>query len=238
MQRVSMRLLYRYADAIVVPSEGARLDLAKVAGLPVERIRRVPSPLVPADLEQRAARTPGHPWLRDTGVPLVLGVGELGARKDFATLLRAFAQLRAQRPARLVILGEGRRRGQLEGLVRELGVADDVLLPGFSNEVYGWMARAAVFAASSRWEGLPAALVEAMALGVPVVSTDCPSGPAELLQGGRLGVLVPVGDAGALSRGLAEMLDQPTPAARLRAAMSEYEVAASAAAYLAVWRGP
>jgi glycosyltransferase involved in cell wall biosynthesis len=228
-----MRWLYPAADAILVPSAGAADDLAAHAGLPRSRISVVPSPIVTARLLERAAEAPAHPWLADGGAPVILGVGELSERKDFATLIRAFARLRAGRPCRLVILGEGRRRGELEALAAQLGVAADVALPGFVPNPYPCMARAAAFALASRWEGMPVVLIEALALGTPCVACDCPSGPREVLAGGEAGGLVAVGDEAALAAALAAQLDRPTPAERARAAVAGYTDEGSARAYLA-----
>ncbi len=233
LQTASMRWLYPGADAVLVPSAGAADDLAAYSRLPRERIRVVPSPVVTARLHGLAAEPPAHPWLADGGAPVILGVGELSERKDFATLLRAFARVRAGRPCRLVILGEGRRRSELERLAAELGVAGDVALPGFIANPYPCMARAAVFALASRWEGMPVVLIEALALGTPSVACDCPSGPREVLAGGRVGPLVPVGDVSALAEALAAQLARPTPRERSRAAVEAYGDAASARAYLA-----
>jgi len=142
---------------------------------------------------------------------MILGVGRLTAQKDFITLLRAFARLRQRQPVRLVILGEGEARGELEALSEQLGVSEDVALPGFRSNAMAYMARSAVFALSSAWEGLPTVLIEALASGTRVVATDCPSGPREILQGGRLGALVPVGDAEALAEAVSAALNHPMP---------------------------
>jgi glycosyltransferase involved in cell wall biosynthesis len=123
--------------------------------------------------------------------------------------LRAFARVRQSRPARLMILGEGEDRVSLEGLVRHLDCRDDIALPGFIPNPYPYMAAASVFVLSSAWEGFGNVLIEAMALGIPVVSTDCPSGPAEILGRGRYGTLVPVGDVDALTCAIAATLDAP-----------------------------
>jgi len=127
-------------------------------------------------------------------------------------LIRAFAEVRRQRPARLIILGEGEERAELEALIGQLGVAADVSLPGFRDNAMAYMAKSAVFVLSSAWEGLPTVLIEALAAGTRVVSTDCPSGPREILQGGRLGALVPVGDAPALAIAIAATLDRSVDA--------------------------
>jgi glycosyltransferase involved in cell wall biosynthesis len=180
-----------------------------------------------------AEEAPAHPWFSDGGPPVILGVGELSERKDFATLLRAFARLRAGRPCRLVILGEGRRRGELEALAADLGVIADLALPGFVANPYPCMAQAAAFALVSRWEGMPVVLIEALALGTPSVACDCPSGPREVLQGGAVGGLVEVGDDAALAEALAAQLDQPSPREHSRAAVEGYTDVGSAWAYLA-----
>ena len=139
----------------------------------------------------------------------MIGAGRLRPQKDFATLIRAFARVRASRRVRLLILGEGPLRGALERLAGEQGVAADVSFTGRVPDAPAWMARAAVFALSSAWEGFGRVLVEALAVGCPVVSTDCPSGPREILGGGAFGPLVPVGDDAALAAAIARVLDHP-----------------------------
>lgn len=233
-QTISMRLLYRDADAVLVPSRGAAEDLARHARLPPDRIRVVPSPILTPSMPVRATEPLLHPWFDDGAEPVILGVGELSARKDFATLIRAHARLRAEgHRCRLLILGEGRRRADLARLAAELGSADAVEMPGFVANPYPYMTRAAVFALSSRWEGMPVVLIEALALGTPVVACDCPSGPAELLDGGRLGALVPVGDDIAFAAALARTLLSPPSRSALREAAQPYTVENSTAAYLA-----
>jgi len=163
-----------------------------------------------------------------------MGIGRLTRQKDFPTLIRAFATLRRVRPLRLIILGEGRDRAPLEQLAAREGVGGDVALPGFQPNPYAWLARARLFVLSSAWEGSPNALTEAMALGVPVVSTDCRSGPRELLEAGRFGPLVPVGDADALAAAMRATLDHPLPPETLKAAVAEYDAVTSARRYLEV----
>lgn len=231
VQTVSMRSVYRFAAGVLVPSHGVADDFAAFSGLPRARIHVVPNPVVTPHMQALAAETAPHAWLTDGGAPVILGVGELSARKDFATLIRACARLRRTRPCRLLILGEGRRRDRLLALAAELGVADDVALPGFVANPYPAMRAAAAFALTSQWEGLGIVLVEALALGTPVVACDCPSGPREVLADGRYGPLVAVGDDAALAAALAGLLDTPPDAAVLAEAAAPYTVEASARAY-------
>ena len=185
-----------------------------------------------------AREQPDHPWLAPGEPPVVLGVGRIEGRKGFAILLRAFALVRAQRPARLVILGKQRARQkpsaagarheqELAALARELGIAEDVSFPGFKRNPYAYMARAAVFVLASDYEGLPGVLIQAMACGCPVVSADCPTGPREILSHGWYGPLVPVGDHARMAEAIAHMLDSPTPAAELRARAWQFSVDAA-----------
>jgi glycosyltransferase involved in cell wall biosynthesis len=232
-QRLSMRHLYGSADSILMPSAGAADDFAAFTGIERGRIKVVPSPVISEQLFELAAAPVEHPWLAAKTVPVVLGVGELCGRKDFETLLRAFAQLRQSTAARLIILGRGKRRARLLQLAGELGVAADVDLPGFEANPYRFMARADLFALSSRWEGMPVVLIEALALGRPIVATDCPSGPRELLDHGRLGRLVPVGDDRGFALAMHEALAKPPPGEAMQQAAAAYTVDASTDAYLA-----
>jgi glycosyltransferase involved in cell wall biosynthesis len=228
-----MRLLYRAVERVVCVSEGVLEDTARLTGLPRARLQVIRNPVVTPRLAELAAEPVDHPWFADRSLPLVLGAGRLTEQKDFPTLVRAFARLRREQPARLVILGEGRHRARLEALATELGVAADLALPGFTPNPYAWMARADLFVLSSAWEGSPNVLTEALALGTPSVATDCPSGPREVLEGGRFGPLVAVGDADALAAAMARTLDAPLPAAELQRAVAAYNRDAAAAAYLA-----
>lgn len=204
-----LRAFYPWADSIVAVSAGAADDLARTTGLPRERIRVIYNPVITPPLLAMARQAPDHPWFAEGQPPVVVGVGRLTRQKDFATLLRAFAEVRRRRPARLVILGDGEDRGALEALAAGLGVQDDVALPGFRDNAMAYMAGAGVFVLSSAWEGLPTVLIEALAAGTRVVSTDCPSGPREILQEGRLGALVPVGDVPALAAAIEAALERP-----------------------------
>lgn len=209
--------LYRRVDAVIAVSQGVASSLERI-GVPREKLRVIYNPVLPSDLAEKAACPVTHPWFASGQPPVILGVGRLVPQKDFHTLIKAFALVRAQASARLVILGEsvtggtrGDGRAALEETVRRLGLNGDVDMPGFVDNPFAYMKRAAVFVLSSRWEGLPNVLIQALALGVPVVSTDCPGGPAEILENGRWGRLVPVGDESALAQAILETLKRPKP---------------------------
>jgi glycosyltransferase involved in cell wall biosynthesis len=226
------RWAYPRADAVVAVSDGVADDLERSIGLPRERIVVIPNPLTPG-IGLQAGRAPDHPWLSDDGPPVLLSVARLTPAKDIPTLLRAFAELREQRPARLLVLGEGAERGRLEALAGRLGRGADVHLAGYAPNPYPAMASAAALVLSSRREGLPTVLVEALSLGTPVVATDCPSGPREILQDGRLGRLVAPGDPTALAAAMHAVLDD-RPTAPPIAALAPYAVDAVANRYLDV----
>lgn len=200
------RLFYPWADGIVAVSQGVAQDLVKVTGLPAHRIRSIYNPIITPELQQQSKVAVDHPWFLPEQPPVILGVGRLEAQKDFPTLIRAFAIARKVQPARLVILGSGQERQQLNHLVKELGVKDDVAFLGFVNNPYAYIAKAAVFVLSSAWEGFGNVIVEALSLGTPVVSTDCPNGPAEILNRGQYGELVSVGDSQAMAEAILRVL--------------------------------
>jgi len=207
----ALGVCHKLADDVATVSNGAADDLARTLGIEREKIHVIYNPVVTPSLLSAGAASLSHPWLEPGAPPVVLGVGRLSRQKDFATLVRAFAQVRRTRAARLMILGQGEERDRLEALARELGVADDVALPGFVPNPYAYMSRVAVVVLSSQWEGLPAVLIESLALGTPVVSTDCESGPREILRAGADGPLVPVGDAPRMAEAIATVLDRPRP---------------------------
>ncbi|HEX7003932.1 MAG TPA: glycosyltransferase [Trueperaceae bacterium] len=203
------RLGYRFADGIVAVSQGVADDLARHFRLPREKLEVLHNPVVTEDILTLANRPADHPWLEPGQPPVILGMGRLHVQKDFATLIRAFARVRESREARLLILGEGEERERLERLAGSLGLAAEVELPGFVENPFAYLARADLFVLSSQWEGLPGALIQALACGCPVVSTDCRSGPAEVLEGGRYGELVPVGEPDLLAAAMVRALDSP-----------------------------
>lgn len=230
--RLAMRFLYRRAHAVTAVSTALALEVAEGLGLPENRVLYAPNPIVSQTLIEQAEAGSPHPWFADE-LPVIVAAGRLVPEKDHALLLRAFAGM--ARPVRLIIVGEGRERPALERQARELGIAGRVALPGFDPNPFAFMRRAGLFVLSSRTEGLPSVLIEAMACGAPVVSTDCRTGPREILEGGRWGRLVPVGDAAALARAMDDALAcDDHPDVRRRAA--DYSVAASVERYLGLIR--
>jgi glycosyltransferase involved in cell wall biosynthesis len=200
------RYLYPWADGIVAVSHGVAQDLAQTAAIPLHRIHTIYNPVIDAQMLASGQEDPEHPWFTTASVPTILGVGKLEPQKDFPNLIRAFAKVRQCQPARLVILGWGPDLPQLQALVQELGIEADVDFPGYVQNPYAYMARTSVFVLSSAWEGLPTVLIEAMAFGTPVVSTDCESGPSEILAVGKYGYLTPVGDSEALAEAILQVL--------------------------------
>lgn len=237
-RRVHRRLerIYRGADAVVGICTSMAEEAIKVMGTAPARVSVIRNPVVTPELAVGAARPLAHRWFESGAPPVVLGVGALKPRKDFATLVRAFARLRAGRPAKLVIIGEGAQRRHLASLTAQLGVDRDVDFLGFVDDPSPYMKRAAVFALTSRIEGAPNVLIEALACGTPVVCTDCGGGTREILAEGRYGPMVPVGDDRTMAAAVAKILDNPPAAAQLRQAVSEYTLEKSTARYIELMR--
>jgi glycosyltransferase involved in cell wall biosynthesis len=201
-----VRWFYPWADGIIAVSKGAADDLAQVAKIPRQRIQVIYNPIITPRLHAKIKENLEHSWFTPGGPPVILAIGRLSTQKDFGTLIQAFSRIRRTRPARLFILGEGEKRPELEALVRRLNLISDVSMPGFVSNPYPFIAKASLFVLSSRWEGLPTVLVEALYCATPIVSTDCPSGPREILRGGQYGCLVPVGDVASLAQAIEAIL--------------------------------
>ena len=229
-------LFYPFADRVVAVSEGVANDLKKL-GLRSNNVKVIYNPIVTPELIQKLKEPLDHPWFARGEPPIILGVGRLNQQKDFSTLIQAFAEVRKQEPSRLIILGEGEERFRLELLVKQLGVAEDVALPGFVDNPYIYMAKAAVLVLSSAWEGFGNVLVEAMAAGTPVVSTNCQSGPAEILADGEYGKLVDVGNKNAMAQAILSTLKQvpQSEVLKQRAAEFSQEKAVNEYLKLIVW---
>ena len=217
-------LIYRWADEVTAVSDGVGDDLARVARLRRDRVKTVYNPVVSDELTRQAAEPVDHPWFEPGQPPVLLAIGRLEPQKDFATLLRAFSRVRQNRDTRLIILGDGQQRPALEQLRDELDLRQHVAMPGFAANPYAYLARSAMLVMSSAHEGLPTVLIEALACGTPVVSTDCPSGPHEILKGGELGPLVPVGDDAALAEAIERTLEKPIASDNLRQRGADFSI--------------
>jgi glycosyltransferase involved in cell wall biosynthesis len=207
LEQFMVSRMYPLADEIITVSHGVAEDLAVYAGIPRERIRVIYNPVLSNQLITSAEQPVAHPFFADRQCPVILGVGRLTEQKDFFTLIRAFDILHKEVPSRLIILGDGEQRQKLEELIQESGLQDWVDLPGFEINPYSFMKQASIFVLSSKWEGLPNVLIQALACGCPVISTDCLSGPSEILNGGEYGTLVPVGDINAMASAMQAVLN-------------------------------
>ena len=228
------RLFYPRADGVVAVCHATAARFAAATGLAPGRLTVIYNPVVTPELLAQAAAPVDHPWFADGEPPVILSVGRLTRQKDHETLLRAFALVRARVPCRLLILGEGEERQNLDTLIDQLGLRSDAQLQGFALNPHAYMARARLFVLSSRWEGLANVLVEAMACGVPVVSTDCPSGPAEVLQDGACGRLAAVGDPQSLAEAMLHTLRCPPAASLLQARAQQFSADLAVERYLQV----
>ncbi|HBT83962.1 MAG TPA: glycosyl transferase [Desulfuromonas sp.] len=221
------RLIYPRADGIIAVSEGVASDLQALLRLNPRLLKVINNPVVTRDLLAMADAALEHPWFHSGALPVILGVGRLAPQKDFDTLIKSFALVRRQLECRLMILGEGPERQALQQLVAELGLGEAVALPGFVPNPFPYMRQARLLVLSSRHEGLPNVLIQAMALGTAVIATDCPSGPAEILDQGNFGPLVAIGDTDAMAAAMVSLLTCPPSAAskmRLMERAANYHV--------------
>jgi len=212
--------VYRHADAIIVNSKWLAEDIVTFARVPKRKIHVVYNPKFIANITEKAKGDVQHSWFLQKELPVVIAMGRLTRQKDFPTLIRAFSDVQKHIPARLMILGNGGDHKALRALIEDLGLKSKVEIIGFTNNPYAYLARADLFVSSSLWEGMPNALLEAMIVGLPIVATDCNSGPREILapetdfhrrihkdvEYGTYGVLVPIGDAPRLSSAILKLL--------------------------------
>lgn len=207
------RYLFPQADHIIAVSQGVADDLSYSSKIERNQIDVIYNPVIMPSMEKMKHANIQHPWFDEGQPPVILGIGRLMPQKNFVDLIEAFAAVRKKRPVRLMILGEGAERPMLEQHIQELGVEADVSLPGFVDNPYAYMTHADLFVLSSIFEGLPTVLVEALYCGLPIVATDCPSGPDEILDGGRYGHLTPTKDPQALADNIERALsgDIPSP---------------------------
>ncbi|WP_295454576.1 glycosyltransferase [uncultured Thiodictyon sp.] len=227
---------YRRNRGIVAISQDTAQDLHGLLGEDAA-VTTIPNPIVTPQMLELAQEPIDHPWFGDTGIPVLVFAGRLEIEKDLPTLLRAFARLRAQRDCRLLIIGDGRLRPAVEAERAALGLTESVEMPGWAPNPYPYLRQASLVVLSSIWDALPTVLIESLALGTPVVSTECGAGPREILDGGRFGPLVPPGDVEALADAMARTLTNPLPAATLRQGGERYEAQRNADLYLKLMLG-
>ena len=231
---ILMKLLYPLADAIVAVSQATARELESKLGLKKGKVKTIYNPVVDSRLTFQANQYLNHPWFGKGSPPVFLAVGRLTQQKDFATLIKAFAILRTKKMARLMILGEGELREELEEMTKKMGLSKDIALPGFVKNPYMYMTKATAFVMSSRWEDLGNVLIEAMACGCPVISTDCPHGPREILAAGKYGILVPVEDVFTLSYAMLKLLEAPVRKELLIDRANYFSVNRAVSKYLAI----
>jgi len=227
-----MRWFYPLADKVVTVSQGMAGELEQDLKLKPNSVQVIYNPVIDESLYLKLNAPVEHPWFQPNQPPVLIAVGRLAAQKDYATLLRAFAQFREKHSARLLILGEGELRSQLENLVSELSLETDVSLPGFVSNPYAYMSRAAALILSSVWEGLPTVLIEAMACGCQIISTDCPHGPNEILAQGKYGWLVPLQDLTALANAMQQALEFPKNTDELKHRAQQFRIEQAVSEYL------
>jgi glycosyltransferase involved in cell wall biosynthesis len=226
------RRLYKSADQVVAVSNAAARDLEQQLRLPPSSVTTIYNPVVSAHIHNSRQEPLQHPFVEQHSEPLILAVGRLSAQKDYPTLIQAFAQLQSAAPSRLAILGDGEERASIESLIAKLGLENRVCLVGFTENPYQWMQRADLYVLSSRWEALPTVLIEAMACGCNVVSTDCPSGPAEILGERFAQRLTPCGDPSALATAIKQALDEPLDDAEVIRRASQFNFTTAARRYI------
>lgn len=232
------RRTYRWADRVVAVSEGVADDVANLFLIPREEISVIHNPILNKDLKDKMNEPVDHPWFKKGDYRLILGMGRLVKQKDFLTLIRSFVLVKKAVPeAKLMIFGDGRERKLLEREIRSLNLYNDVSMPGLIENPFKYLAKADLFVLSSNCEALPTVLIEAMATGTPVVSTDCPSGPSEILDNGKYGPLVPVGDSKALARAVLNVLKDPTDRELLINRANDFTVDKAVEKYLDLIKG-
>ena len=234
LERFLVSRAYPFADAIVAVSQGVADDFARYTGIHRDRVSVIYSPILTDSFSAEAAKPVGHRFFVPNGPAVVLSVGRLTKAKSYETLIRAFALLREQIPAKLLILGEGEERPTLEALTKSLHLTSEVDMPGSVENPIAYMSKAALFVLSSSVEGLPGVLIQALACGAQIVATDCMSGPREILDGGKYGQLVPVGDVNALAAAMQSLLNKDRYPKAPAEWLKQFEVDAVAQQYLGI----
>lgn len=230
-------LAYKRSDLVVCQCKSMVPDLVHFMKVDPRKIRVVYNPTVTPDIFEKAQCEPNHRWLSlDKTDPVVLAIGRFKPQKDFATLIRAFAIVKRQsQNAKLILLGDGPQRQYLEDLATQLGIRQDVDFPGFDPNPYAFMSMADVFVSSSRYEGLPNVLIEALALGKRIVATSCPGGSAEILRYGKYGALVPIQEPSLLAEAIEDKLFYPSSCLREPQAVEGFEQKSQVRVYIGIF---
>jgi len=227
-----MKLTYKHADVVIPVSQGVADDVINITGIDASKVKVIRNPVISPRLFKLSQQPLEYPDWFDDSLPTLVAAGRFTRQKDFITLIRALAFVNDELPCRLVILGDGKFREQYNQLASELKISHRLFMPGFAINPYPALLHADCFVLSSAWEGSPNVLTEALALGTPVVATDCPSGPIEILQKGRYGPLVTIGDVQGMAKAIIEVLKQPHPREFLQQASEEYTIERSVNGYL------
>ncbi len=224
------KFLYTEADEIVAVSKGVAEGVSSKCDIGIGQIKTITNPVVSPDIHRKKKEPIEHRWF-DREVPVITSLGRLADQKDYPTLLHSFKKLLSKRDARLVVIGTGELREDLEDYSEQLEIDNKVEFTGFVDNPYKYLYNSDAFVMSSKKEGLPTVLIEALACGCPIISTDCPSGPREILQNGKYGRLVPVGDSMALAESVDDVLSDPPSAERQFTRAEDYSVSVAAKRY-------
>ena len=202
------KFVYKYSDKVIAISDGVAQDLIKNFNLSPNKVRVIYNPSADPEIKNLSNENVTHPWFQ-IDIPIIIGIGRLAYQKDFSTLIKAFSILRKEKDCKLIIIGEGSERSKIESLISKENLKDDIELMGFQVNPWKYLSKSNLFVLSSLWEGFGNVIVESMYLGTPVISTDCPSGPREILKNGDLGILVPPADPELLSTEILNFLNFP-----------------------------
>jgi len=232
---MDMKQYYSECDGLIAVSDGAAIDFSKLTGIPDSSIHRIFNPVVTDDLIERSMSRPDHPWFQADQPPVIIGIGRLVKNKNFDHLIEAFDILREQRECRLVIVGEGPARPDLESRAKESLFSEEILFTGRLENPFPHLRHSSVMVLASSYEGLSNTLIESLAIGTPVVSTDCPYGPREILEDGRYGELVPVKDINSLAAAVNRAIDDPIDRSRLIESANRFKDTDIARSYISVF---
>ena len=202
------RYVYPMADRIITVSDGIRSNLLITMHLDPSKVIRIYNPSVPKNLDVQSSLPTNHPWLTHKDKPVIISVGRLVKEKDYKTLIHAFSKVNQEIASRLIILGDGPERKNLQAVIHHHGLENSIDMPGFVDNPFSWMAKSDIFVMTSLYEGLPTVLIEALACGIPAISTDCISGPSEILECGKYGDLVTIGSIVELANALINNLNK------------------------------